>query len=170
MPHRTLRAAGALLSLLAAPALAQRADGPTLTVAAGVSQFDLPGTGSTAVYAARVEQPVRRALIVEGGVAVARPDQQFGARSTLIIPELGVQAQLPGTIAPYLGLGVGAAIDRRPSSAGGTQSDVTASGAVGVRAWVTERVGLRGELRVRGIGTGFEGSTAEWTLGAALRF
>jgi hypothetical protein len=171
MLNRTLRAAGALLGLVAAPLLAQPgATRPALSLSAGVSQYDLSGTGTTAVYAARLEQALRPALLVEGGVAVARPDQQFGRRSTLIIPEIGLQAQYPARVAPYLGVGLGAAIDRRHANDGGTRSEMTASGAAGVRAWATERVGLRGELRVRGIGTGFEGSTAEWTLGAAVRF
>ncbi|HKH92076.1 MAG TPA: hypothetical protein VKA54_09740 [Gemmatimonadaceae bacterium] len=74
-----------------------------------------------------------------------------------------------GRVAPYLGVGAGYAIDRRTSTYGGTRSDPTFSAATGVRYWVTDQLGLRGELRVRGVGTGFGGSAADWTLGTAWR-
>ena len=99
----------------------------------------------------------------------ARPEQQFGATSTLVIPEIGVQLQLPRRLAPYLGVGVGSALDFRGRANGGTRRDLTTSGAVGVRGWLSDRLALRGELRVRGVGTGFEGSAAEWTAGASWR-
>ena len=172
-PARTLVPAALLAAALAAaPARGQTAlaPRPAVSVAAGVSQFDLSGTGTAPVVSARVDYPLGRALIAEGGVAVARPDQQFGARTTLVVPEVGLQLQYPARLAPYVGVGTGAAIDFRGSENGGTDADLTLSGAAGVRAWVTDRVGLRGELRVRGIGRNFAGSTAEWTAGAAIRF
>jgi len=172
-PRRPQLAAVALLLVAAAtPALAQSGAvaRPSLSVAAGVSQFDLSGTGTAPVVSARVDYPLGRALIAEGGVAVARPDQQLGARTTLVVPEVGLQLQYPARLAPYVGVGTGAAIDFRGSENGGTDADLTLSGAAGVRAWVTDRMGLRGELRVRGIGRNFAGSTAEWTAGAAIRF
>ena len=145
---------------------------PAVSLAAGVFQFDLSGTGTAPMVAARVELPLNRYFLAEGGLAVARPKQQFGGKTTFFVPEVQIQAQAPlaaGRVAPYLGVGAGYAIDRRTSTFGGTRSDPTFSAATGVRYWVTDQLGLRGELRVRGVGTGFGGSAAEWTLGTAWR-
>lgn len=174
---RALAASATLLALAPALSAAQTARRPALSVGAGVSQYDLSGTGTAPMLSARVDYPLRRALLLEAGLSAARPEQQFGGRSTLLVPELGVQLQYPARVAPYLGLGVGAAVDVRSGRAGGARTDLTASGAAGVRAWLTDRLGVRGELRVRGIGgtplttvgTGFDGSAAEWTVGGTLR-
>jgi hypothetical protein len=142
---------------------------PSVSASAGVSQYDLSGTGTAPMGALRADYPLDHVLLVEGGVSVARPDQQFGQTTTFVVPEVGLQLQLPRRLAPYLGIGAGAAIDFRGDASGGTQSDPTVSGAAGLRAWLTDQVGLRGELRVRGIGTGFEGAAAEWTFGVSWR-
>jgi hypothetical protein len=145
---------------------------PSLSLSAGAFQYDLSGTGTAPMFAARAEFPLTRHVLAEGGLAVARPEQQPGARSTFIAPETQLQAQLPlagGRVAPYLGAGFGAAFDRRSAALGGTQSDLTVSGATGIRTWITDQVALRAELRVRGIGSGFTGSAAEWTLGTSWR-
>ena len=158
---------------LAAPvagAQAPTVPGRAVSITVGVSQFDLSGTGNAAVIAGRMEHPMTRAFLLEGGVAMLFPKQEFGARTGLFIPELGAQLQLPARVAPYLGVGAGAAIDRRRDQDGGTRVDPTLSGAAGVRAWATDRLALRAELRVRGIGTQLASSAAEWTVGAALRF
>jgi hypothetical protein len=60
-------------------------------------------------------------------------------------------------------------MDFRPDYAGGVESDVTVSGAGGLRWRITPRVGARAELRVRGIGDRFTGSAAEWTAGLSWR-
>lgn len=148
---------------------------PTRAVAVslsyGVSQFDLSGTGNARMLALRVERMFSRRGILEGGVVVARPGQQFGDTTTLVIPEVQAQLQLAvGRVAPYLGAGIGWAFDFRDEADGGTQNDVTASVAAGLRGWFTDRFGARAELRVRGFGTRFTGTAAEWTGGLALRF
>lgn len=176
----TLRSALALPIILAAalPA-ASRAQSaslhstprPAVSVAAGVFQFDLSGTGTAAMVAARVERPLGRFFLAEGALVGARPNQ-LGATTTFLAPEAQLQVQLPVAndhVAPYLGVGAGLALDLRNSRYGGNHSDPTLSGAMGVRYWLTDAFGLRGELRVRGIGRGFVGSTAEWTLGTAWR-
>jgi hypothetical protein len=145
---------------------------PAVSLAAGAFQFDLSGTGTAPMVAGRAEFPLNQFFLAEGGLSVARPKQQFGGTTTFFVPEAQLQAQLPlagGHVAPYLGVGAGYAIDRRTSAFGGTRSDPTFSGATGVRYWLTDAFGLRAELRVRGVGTGFGGSAAEWTLGTAWR-
>jgi hypothetical protein len=144
---------------------------PSVSLSYGLFQFDLSGTGDSRMWAARVEKPLNRFLLAEGGVLFARPGQQFGDTTTFVVPEVQLQGQLPlGPVAPYIGGGLGMAFDLRDDQAGGTQSDVTLSVAGGLRAWFTQVLGARAELRVRGIGSRFTGSAAEWTLGAALRF
>ncbi len=176
----TLRSALALATMLAAglPITAQAQSAafesmrPAVSVNAGAFQFDLSGTGTAPMIAGRAELPLNRYLLAEGGLSVARPEQQFGGTTTFFVPEAQIQAQLPlaeGRVAPYIGLGAGYAIDRRTSAFGGTRSDPTFSAATGVRYWVTDALGLRAELRVRGVGTSFAGSAAEWTLGTAWR-
>jgi hypothetical protein len=145
---------------------------PAVSMSGGAFAYDLSGTGTVPMLAVRAELPLTRFTLVEGGLTAARPDQQFGARTTFLAPEAQLQLQLPlagGRVAPYLGAGAGAALDFRGRQFGGTQADLTASAAGGLRAWLTEQVGLRAEMRVRGIGRGFTGSAAEWTLGAAWR-
>jgi len=139
----------------------------------GVFDFDLSGTGQSRMWAARVERPLSRYVIAEGGVVYARPYQQFGDTTHFWIGELQVQAQLPTrVVAPYVGVGGGIAWDVRRQPSGTEQrrvTDPTFSAAVGARAWFTKIFGARAELRVRGVGGEFQGSSAEWTIGAVLR-
>ncbi|MBX9853961.1 MAG: hypothetical protein K2Y26_00425 [Gemmatimonadaceae bacterium] len=102
---------------LATPVAAQSPTSPTedrrfaVGLVAGASQFDLSGTGTTAIVGARFETRLRRWLLAEAALSTFRPEEQ---------------------------------------------SD--------------PRVALRAELRVRGIGRNFSGSTAEWLGGLAYRF
>ncbi|MFN2563948.1 MAG: hypothetical protein ABR499_02900 [Gemmatimonadaceae bacterium] len=121
--------------------------------------------------AIRADLPLGRIVLVEAGVGIARPEQQFGERTTLVIPEAQVQLQFPlGSVAPYVGAGGGLSMDFRPDDTGGTQTEVTTSAAGGLRWWITPRAGARAELRVRGIAENFSGSAAEWTAGLMWRF
>lgn len=143
---------------------------PAISLSAGVSQFDLSGTGTTSIVALRGEYPLIPALLIEGGVTIARPQQAFGDRGTLLMPELQLQLQLPRRVAPFLGLGTGFAHDGAIARFGGDANRITFSGAAGLRAAITHEVGIRTELRIREFGTGFNGTTADWTLGVAWRF
>lgn len=142
---------------------------PALSLSAGIARFDLSGTGTTSVIALRGEYPLFPTLLVEGGVTFARPDQQFDIDGTLVMPEVQLQLQLPKRVAPYIGIGTGFSRDGAVARLGGDATDVTFSGAAGLRAAVTRVVGVRAELRVRYFGTGFNGATADWTLGVAWR-
>ncbi len=142
---------------------------PALSLSGGIAQFDLFGTGTTSIIALRGEYPLLPALLVEGGVTFARPDQQYGIDGTLVMPEVQLQLQLPKRVAPYIGIGTGFSRDGAVARLGGDATDVTFSGAAGLRAAVTRNMGLRTELRLRFFGTGFNGNTADWTLGAAWR-
>ena len=158
----------AVISFLAAgatPAFAQ--SGTSLVLGGGVSNFDLSGTGNVPVFSARVTQDLGSNVVVEGGVVFAKPDQQFGP-STLIIPEAQLQYHFPiGRFTPYLGAGIGAARE----SADGFETDwtPTISFAGGTRIAVNDRVGVFGELRIRGFGWDFVGTMADITGGVAIR-
>jgi len=173
--QRVVLAVAAAIAAFSGSATAQSVVPPrALSISAGASQFDLSGLGTAPMAAFRVDLPLGRIVLAEPGVVVARPEQQFGSRTTLVIPEIQLQAQLPlGPVAPYLGVGGGLAMDFRSDAFGGTQTDVTGSVAGGVRWWATQRVGARAELRVRGVGAndgGFTGTAAEWTAGLMWRF
>jgi hypothetical protein len=162
-----LRAAALVAACLAAPAQAdaQLVPVPHFSIMGGVSQFDLSGTGTAPFGAIRVDVPLL-VVIAEGSLGVFRPKEQSGT-STYIIPEAQLQWQiLPFLVKPYVGIGGGLfkAVSG-PSSA----SEITASASAGVRVSVPLiGAGVRGEVRVRGIGSSFGGSAAEWTLGVSF--
>ena len=154
--------AAAASVVLCAPARAQFTAG----VVAGISQFDLSGTGSAKVFGARLDTEVKRWLVLEGSVATFRPLESLG-EYTYYIPEAQLQAQVPARlIRPYVGAGAGWFVGTH-----GRPTRGTASVSGGLRAPVgSSPVIARVELRVRGIGEHFGGSTAEWTLGLGWRF
>jgi hypothetical protein len=144
-------------------------EGPRLTLVAGVSQFDLSGTGDAFTVALRFDAEITPVLVWEATVGVT-PDAQDIDDATLVIPEAQVQLQWPARLSPYIGGGGGISLYFKDEASGGTDTEPTFSGAVGVRFALAEQAGMRGELRVRGIGTDFAGSTAEWTAGISYRF
>ena len=77
----------------------------------------------------------------------------------LFAPEAHVQYHWRiGRFAPYAGGGIGFAHQSRDFS---DVTDVTFLTAGGMRAYLNDRVALMGELRIRGFGTDFGGSTAD---------
>lgn len=133
---------------------------PSLSAMGGVTSFDLSGTGSTAIGALRLSVPLAF-LIAEGSLAAMAPKEQDGRR-TYIIPEAQLQYQLfPLVIKPYIGAGAGWI--KAVSGVEPHRSDVTYSASVGVRT--STPLGLRGEIRVRGVGSGFAGSATEFLVG-----
>lgn len=143
------------LLLPAGAAVAQESAPPThLVLQTGLFQYDLVGDGYSPMLAARLVMPVATVLMFEGSLLAARPGQDFGETTTLLIPEGQVQLVLPfERIVPYLGIGAGAAIDLRSSEAGGRQSFATFSGSVGIKYWINSALGTQIEYRARGIGS-----------------
>jgi hypothetical protein len=143
----------------------------TLTAAAGVSQWDLSGTGTSILLAVRADRPLGPLwLLGEGSLSTFRTDEQSGSVSYLV-PEVQLQFQVPRAFAPYIGFGAGAFRRDDGGAANVDQSVLTTSGAVGVRLWrIVPRAVLRAELRVRGIGEHFTASAAEWTGGVGWSF
>jgi hypothetical protein len=139
---------------------------PSLALVGGVSNYDLSGTGSTAFGAVRVDVPLL-AVIAEGSLGMMRPKEQDGTR-TYVIPEVQLQYQLfPLLVRPYLGVGGG--VFKAIAGPDPQRSDFTLSAAAGVRATIPLiGFGVRAEARVRGIGSGFSGSSTELTVGVSF--
>ena len=137
---------------------------PSFSVAGGVSNYDLSGTGTTPFGVARLDLSLL-SLIAEGSVGVLRPTEDGDAHRTYIVPEAQLQYQfLPLLVRPYIGVGAGSF--RAIAGPDPHRSDLTLSASAGVRVGIPlTPIGARGEVRVRGIGSGFTGSAVEWTLG-----
>jgi hypothetical protein len=139
-----------------------------LGIAAGFSQFDVDGTGTSRLIALRGEVETQPWLVLDGGVTVFRPRTQFEDDRHYFMPELQIQAQVPGrAVRPYVGFGIGTLLARR-----GPTAKRVVGGAGGLRIGFREsRVVLRTEIRIRGIGESFaRGTITEWTIGAGYRF
>ncbi len=109
--------------------------------------------------------------MIEGAVTAGFPDQQFGDRTTFVIPEGLVQYQwVRGKFAPFIGGGIGAGIGFRDETFGGAQWDLAISGGGGLRVNLNDSVGIRADGRLRGFGTHFSGSAAELRGGLFWRF
>lgn len=145
----------AALLFLASAATAQVPAPPAhLIVQTGLFQFDLNGDGYSPMMAGRLVLPISTVLMMEGSLLAARPGQDFGETTTLLIPEAQVQLVLPfARLVPYIGLGAGAALDLRSSEAGGRKSFATYSGSVGGKYWLRKTLGFQVEYRTRGIGS-----------------
>ena len=162
------------LALAARPAAAQSGDvdlrppRPRYAVAlvGGIAEYELAGTSTTTLVGTRVEAELRPWLVIEGALGYHRSGGDVTRSSRLTIPEVQMQLQLPeGPVRPYVGFGAGYAFGQ------GQDSEGTRSGAIGVRVPLpSTRVDLRGELRVRGVGSTSGTSSREWTVGAGYRF
>jgi hypothetical protein len=142
----------------------------SLAVQTGVFNFDLSGTGNSPSVAVSADWAMQHVLL-EAAMSIAFPDQQFGDRTTFVIPEALIQYQWTrGKFAPFVGGGIGSAIDFREEMFGGAQTDLALSGGGGLRLNLTDLIGLRVDGRVRGFGTHFSGSAAELRGGIFWRF
>jgi hypothetical protein len=143
----------------------------SIAVQTGVFNFDLSGTGNSPSVALSADWAGTRHLVLEAATTVAFPEQQFGDRTRFVIPEGLVQYQWTlGKFAPYVSGGVGAAIDVRDEIFGGTRTDLALSTGGGVRMNLSDSMGVRGDVRLRGFGTHFSSSAAELRGGLFWRF
>ena len=133
-------------------------------VAAVGVQYDLSGVGNAPGVAVRAGRDVTPKLVLELRGLLAWPDLQSGP-STFFVPEAQLQYRWNvARFSPYVGGGGGVAMVKSPFR---TEWDPTFSVSAGTGVRLTERVGVIGELRLRGIERRFTGSTAEWSLGMA---
>lgn len=165
-------AVAALVLLAAAPRAAAAQDyllSSGLALSGGVADYDLTGSGRTAMVAIRADAELRRWLVGELGVSALRPTEDLPSRLTYLVPELQLQLQLrAAAFRPYVGAGGGWFYAIGPNRR--SQSALSASASAGVRIGLPDvRFGLQGEVRLRGIDREFSRRVAEWTGGVALR-
>jgi hypothetical protein len=170
---KTYRLALAAIALFAAsPATAQHIDQGRFHIAAtiGHTEYDLAGVGSSNVYSARGGVRLNRILGVEGLLGYTSVAED-GGNTSLYLPEAQLQARWPlGRVSPFVGGGVGMIVADSFDDAIKTDSDVTFSSAAGVELGVGAGVMLIGEVRVRGVGTRFAGSTGDFNIAVGYRF
>ena len=129
--------------------------------------FDLSGTGNTWNVAVRGTRALTPNVALEFGGLFARPDLQAGV-GTVILPEVQLQYHWPvGRFTPYLGAGLGVA--RHSADDLETDWSPAISFGGGTRVSLNDRVGLFGELRLRGIEWDFAGSTTDIMGGIVLK-
>ncbi|MBW3533929.1 MAG: outer membrane beta-barrel protein [Gemmatimonadetes bacterium] len=142
----------------------------SVTLVAGVFQYDLEGTGAVPFGGVRLPLPMHRWIVLEPAITYAAYESQGGDNIPLLTPEVQVQGRLDlGRVDPFLGLGIGGTFDLRENRGGEELVVSTYSVGAGARGWLGRGWSLRGELRVRGI-DGFTGSAAEWTVGVGRTF
>jgi hypothetical protein len=147
-------------------AQAQSTSWGDLAVSAARIDYDLSGVGSAPGLTVRAARELFPNVRLEFGGLFAKPDQQFGP-STLFLPEAQLQYRWGlGRISPYVGGGIGAALVRSDFH---TDWDPTLSVAAGTGVRLTERVGITGEVRLRGHEWRFTGTTAELSAGLVWR-
>lgn len=155
---------GIALLLTAVPAMAQGSRPPIESaLLLGPSPYDLSGTGTGFAVNAGIAVPVlRQVLLLEPSLGVFTRTSQFGNREHWLFPELSLQAQARvGGVRPYLGGGIGAGT---VGLSGPARWKFTLHGLAGVRAHLSGRWGVRGELRVRSVDP-FQGNTVDLGIG-----
>lgn len=168
-------AIGSLAFFVAGEGAAQAGMSSTsASLSAGAFFHDFAGATSISaapMVALRGTRRLSRAALLEVGLLAAFPAQSFGERTTFLVPEVQLQFHRSfGWIVPYFGFGGGAVADIAGSELGGTDFDVTMSAATGVRMVGSERFGVKADVRVRGIGAGFDGFASELSAGILWRF
>jgi hypothetical protein len=163
MIRTILGASLAAAVLAAAPAAAQTGETrPTLSIQGGGFMYDREGDANYAMGALRLDWPVSRYVRAEVGGSYSRPTttlvreidvyhtmQAYEARTNVMTATVGVQAQLPTRLAsPYVGVATGL-FGRFDPDGGDRFISPTQEFLAGVRVPVSQRIGVRGELRFR---------------------
>jgi hypothetical protein len=169
MPHISLGATLgfilAALSMMARTSVAQVPQRIDLSLVAGPSPYDLSGTGTGLAAGLRVDWQPLRWLVVEPGLGFFSYNSQFDDRTSLLFPELSLQAQARlGAVRPFLGVGGGGAV---PVSGGG-ETVATLHAVGGVRAALGNDWGASGEWRIRAVRP-WTGNTADVLIGLSRR-
>ena len=167
----------AILICGASAASAQGTSWGDLAVSAGRVDFDLSGTGNGRTLVVRATRQLSSHVDLEfrGLYSKYCGDQFLGkcepnglrGSTSLFIPEAQLQYRwVLGRVSPYVGGGIGAA---RVQSALHTDWDPTFSAAVGSAVYLTDRLGITGEFRLRGHERRFTGTTSEVSAGVVWR-
>lgn len=192
------RTIAALVMVAPAVATTQNTAPPhEITGSVGVLQWDYNGTGISPVGVAALARHFGRLAVVEADAGFSRwsanliypatrsvqadcvcgPAVGNPGTTTHITAELAGQLQLPlGSFAPYAGIGGGTVwLARRNGGTATSQWAGTVFGSAGARLLLSQRVALRGELRLRAEDPTRPGRTdflsnAEYRFGLSRRF
>lgn len=164
---------GATVGLVAAflPVCAAAQLRPAVSLSGGARVYDAQDGGESHVMAAiRTEFPIANLIVIELAGSVADPAERI-ERS--VGSAFEAQVQLPialgPTLTPYFGVGGGVGqvytrgVDDR-------ESELVLTGAVGLKAMLSESLGVIADARIRGIGTEFDASHLDVTAGIRYEF
>lgn len=164
---------GVLLAIAAALTVstaveAQFVPGSGITLAGGQRIYD---GGSTIAASLRTDFAVSQAFRVEIAGSVADPvGETSRSASSLLEAQLQVPLPLGEVLTPYVGAGAGLARTATFGARDGDGTDFVVSAGIGVRAALSRELGIVGDVRVRAIGTEFEGEHVDLTLGLRYQF
>jgi hypothetical protein len=164
---RSLRLAAAATAIIAASPLAGTAQAAgeraawTITPMYGLFAFDFADDENFPIYAVRADRPTGKWTRVELETSYSRPDVQADAagiydpdlpteQSHFVTLSLGIQGRYRiGLVEPYAGVSFGFFFRRDDEPEGLRFSRSTFGFPAGLRVFVTDRIGLRGEFRIR---------------------
>ena len=154
-----------LVAVLLVPAAALAQDGAPRTtlfsIAGGASQYDIGNTGTGIVIATRSPILAGRFAVIEPGITFFSYVNQFSRRTNLLLPEISLQATLPGgRVRPFVGGGIGFST----YLSGPNRNELTLHIVSGVRLFLPGTWGISAEVRARTIDP-WAGRTLDFTLG-----
>ena len=155
------------------------ARGPyTASLSAGTFNYDAGGDRYFPFLAVRVSRPISEFFVAEVGLGYApveseTPDDPTRTEPTqLLLPDIMLHFEFPlGPVRPYLGAGVGLVAQLEANALRGRFVRPSYAGAGGFRMAMSDRIELRGDLRVRlDTHPGFMAFDFEHSLGVGVRF
>ena len=144
---------------------------PAVSLSGGARIYDARDGGEAMVVAAvRTEFPVADLLVIElAGSTADRAERIEQSVGSVFEAQVQLPIALGPSLTPYFGVGggVGQVYTRGVEEA---EAELVLVGAVGVRALLSENLGLVADARIRGIGTELDASHPDLTLGIRYAF
>lgn len=172
MPRRLTRSA-LLAAAVLVPALADAAaaqNRPAVSLSGGLRLYDRPdATETMPAVAIRSELPVGLLVLELAGSVADAPARTHLATTSVLEAQVQLPIAIGPTLTPYFGIGAGLAKTSRDSIQDeGAQTVLSVS--AGVKSAISDQLGLVADARVRGIGTEFDGSHFDVTVGLRYQF
>jgi hypothetical protein len=153
--------AAALVPLSAAAQLR-----PAVSLSGGARVYDAHDGGESRVVASiRTEFPISDLLVLEFAGSVAdRGDKVQVTTGSVFEAQLQLPLPLGPTLVPYFGVGAGAA-KAYTRTVEDPEVELVLSGAIGVKAALSDNFGLVADARVRGVDWAFDASHFDLAVG-----
>lgn len=151
----------------------------SVSLSAGTFNYEAGGERYYPFAVLRAHRELSRFFVLEGAIGYTATQTwtpadggALTARSPLVVSDVSVQFQFAvGPIRPYLGAGAGLVSRLAAQEPDGRFVRPSYAAGGGIRAKISPRLGLRGDLRVRlDMHPGFTSVDYEQTIGVALRF